>query len=125
MKLSHLLLALPLLSLTTTTNATTYPDQVGACYIFKGNKVVKRDVCLISSSSSTGVSYNGLTFNSKTYKILDSSGWAGDDDYTVDGLKAKRYIRETNFYKVISLDDTGNEPYLLCFKTKAVDICYK
>ena len=123
MKISYLLLGLPLLAFTLPANADVTPDRTGSCYIFKENKVAKRGVCLISAEISHGQAFRDLSFEGKTYELYEN-GNTSPVQNKLNNVRAKSYYREPKFYSIVSSVSEGDSP-LICYKNKSLDICYR
>lgn len=120
-------LILALLFYSTTGSARPSPDAVGLCYVFKGDEVVKRDICIITSGNAAGGIYTNLQLGDKTYEIY-SHGIDGknSDGYNFNGQDSEHYLRDASFFNVSTYEELNeiNEPALYCYKTKNIDICH-
>lgn len=101
-------------------HARPNPDQIGVCYLFQGDSLKKKDVCVISSGSGAGGYYINLYLNGKPYLFEFSH-----DDMN---LSKDSYSRDPYFYQKLkdeTQDYVDSEESIYCFKHKPYDICYK
>lgn len=111
-------LILPLLFLLmTTANARPLPDTVGVCYLFQGDELKDKDVCIISRGTGAGGFYHNFKIGAKRY-LFEYSYEEMEDIGYARGLFYERLEPET----AELLDD---DEIIWCFKDKPYDICYQ
>lgn len=111
-------------------NAYVYDDEVGGCYLFQGDKMIKRGVCLISTEAGNAHLYKFLSFEGNSYELHENAE-KPTAVHKINKVPAKLYYRDSRFPKII-LDtnhlgevEADNNQFLTCYKNKSVDICYK
>ncbi len=119
---------LPFLLIATTSHARPLPDEVGVCYEFKADEMIRRDICIITEGNAAGGMYANLQLaDGKQYQIA-SHGIIGlnDDLYDLNGKDAVHYLRDASFYETTDYEGLAeiNEPALYCYKTKTLDLCH-
>ena len=100
-------------------NALITDDKVGVCYEFKNNKVVEKNICLISYASAQDDTYIDLKVNNKIYKLFSHYS---SNSYTLDGQLADFYYRTpTHFNKYRG---SWKKRHLACYKSILEEVCY-
>ncbi len=134
MRVTYLVLIAMLLGSITTANARPYPDRVGVCSTFKGEKKLSSDICLISYWTAVGGRERTLKTATKTY-VASENDVKDSVILTLNGIKAESYYRHAAFLNVLSEDDDASgwnavtaayeeEELFYCYKSKGVDVCY-
>lgn len=121
------LLALMCLAVSGVAYAAPTDERPGVCYMFKGDKLLNKGVCVVSTGDGAGGMYEALSYNGTDYLIETALCHnKKTDEYTecgtdLNGLPAKFYNRNL-FYKRMEGDRVGE---LTCYLSKKIDICYK
>lgn len=120
----RLLLAL-LILLPATALARPYPDRLGICYVFHGEKLTARGPCVISAGYGAGAQYVNLLLNNKEY-YAEFPNIRPDMPPTLNGKTAIEYQRDATFFGILKGTPIEGEEYMTCIKTKdgRTDICY-
>lgn len=107
-------------------------DELGICYKFEDNKLIKKSVCIIHSGYGAGGSYvtlehDGFSYNIETSIVYDEK----TDEYEqtepmLNGIPATFYSRNL-FYEPITDEKLVQDDSLNCIvsKDRKKDICYK
>ncbi|STY93221.1 hypothetical protein [Moraxella bovis] len=95
-------------------------DELGVCYLFDGDELKQKDVCVISSSYSFGYAEHTFKLNGIDYEF------SYDMNLEI-GEMAKNYgmYKRDNFYMPYPYDDEMDSLAMTCFKTEPYDFCYK
>ena len=93
------------------------PDEVGVCYLFKGNELKDRDVCVVVQGSGAGGMYTNLYFKGKEYLF----------EYSNDDIDEITYPRDVfyNFLEPERVDIVEPDEIIWCHKNKPYDVCYR
>ena len=112
----------------TASQAGPLPDEVGVCYEFKADEMIRRDICIITEGNAAGGMYANLQLVSGKEHQIASHGISGLNDglYDLNGKDAVHYLRDAAFYNTTDYDGLSeiNEPALYCYKTKVLDLCH-
>jgi hypothetical protein len=111
--------------------ARPYPDQLGICYVFRGDEMVRREPCVISSGYGAGSHYASLNWlDGKTTSIykdnscnlpgLELNGFCSN---TVNDAAAEYYERNA-FLVATEGTEAENMPCYLVSNTE-VSFCYR
>lgn len=93
------------------------PDKVGVCYLFKGNELKDRDVCVVAEGGGAGGMYTNLYFKGKEYLF----------EYPYDKVDEITYPRDVfyNFLEPERMDIFEPDEIIWCYKDKPYDVCYR
>lgn len=122
------LMMLPLALVTTNANARPYPDKLGVCYFFSGNKLKQKTPCVVAAGYGAGAMYTSLQIGKRNY-YFETNTMTEDGQTTYKGKPVHEYTRDASFYRVLTdkeLETAENEELLFCYRTrdKKLDICY-
>lgn len=102
-------------------------ERSGVCYLFKGDRLLSKGVCVVSTGGGAGGFYEAFAFKGKKYiaetalcfdKESEADVACGTD---LNGLDAEYYHRNLFYIKT----DPDEEGELSCYASKKIDICYK
>lgn len=113
--MKNLFLVFSILLFATTVYARPGADSVGVCYLFDGDELKDRDVCVVSRGTGTDGAYTNLFFNKKEYLI--------EGNY--ENLEKITYPRGL-FYEVVEPErmEYLDDEIIWCFKYEPYDICH-
>ena len=124
------LMMLPLVLVATNANARPYPDQLGICYFFSGDKLKQKKPCVIATGYGAGSMYTSLEVGKKEYTFTTNT-MIENEETTYNDKPVYVYSRLMGFYRELSDDDVKSGVYeysdlLPCYRTqdKKLDICY-
>lgn len=119
--LSKIIIGLFLSFLVTISHARPNPDELGICYLFKGDNLQDKGACIVSTGYGAGGVYTSLYFNKKDY-LFEFTDYEEADKLS--------YLRDSGFYHKITRQlledyDYGDNDYLMCYKSRPSDVCYR
>lgn len=98
-------------------------DRAEVCYLFDGDELKSRGVCVVYSNYGAGGGYIGMDYKDKKYLFEYEQGendniWSNKVYYR--DVWYNKVENEDEFFK----DNFGYAEYLVCFENKPYDICY-
>lgn len=115
--------------------ASVSDEKPGVCYLFSGEQLLDKGVCVVTSGGGAGRIFKAAYFKDKDYiavTALCSDKKA--DEYVGCGTKlngqiAKYYFRNMAYLEAssdeVDPDEDGLIDGLYCYASKKIDICYK
>lgn len=113
--------------------ARPWPDRIGICYVFEGQKIQKTVPCVISTGYGAGAMYTNLSWpDGKSNQIITCTDTNCPNNYTLDDKPAETYTLDGTWYKPVQDGRTGDEldnpaDDVQCVRVKGsqVSYCYR